>query len=99
MTSRSTASPVADRSVSRSFAFGSRASRGRSPDGPDCWLNWAVRERATSRAVGTVQATFSPSGPAAVGELAWVIGTRHQHQGYAKEAAGLIAAWLHEQRL
>jgi RimJ/RimL family protein N-acetyltransferase len=56
-----------------------------------------VRERATSHAVGTVQATIKPGQPAALAELAWVIGTRHQHQGFAKEAVGLIAAWLHEQ--
>ena len=72
---------------------------GHSPDERDRWLNWVVRERATARALGTVQATVRPdrhaNGPMA--ELAWVIGTAHQGNGFAKEAAATMAQWLQHQ--
>jgi hypothetical protein len=35
--------------------------RGRSPDGKDVWLNWAVRERRTRHIVGTMQPRQSNS--------------------------------------
>jgi len=73
-----------------------RQSRGRSPDGRSRWLNWVVRERSTGRAVGTIQATVSESGPGPVAELAWVIGTAYQRRGLAKEAVALMSAWLRE---
>ncbi len=72
---------------------------GHSPDERDRWLNWVVRERATARALGTVQATVRSgrhaNGP--VAELAWVIGTAHQGNGFAKEAAAAMARWLQHQ--
>jgi RimJ/RimL family protein N-acetyltransferase len=67
---------------------------GRSPDGTESWLNWALRERATGRAVGTVQATVTRCDQGPVAELAWVIGAADQGRGFAKEAARLTAAWL-----
>jgi RimJ/RimL family protein N-acetyltransferase len=76
-----------------------RQARGRSPDGRDCWLNWAVRQRTTGHAVGTVQATVKTSERAVVAELAWIIGTTFQRQGFAKEAVGVVAAWLMRQRV
>ncbi len=66
---------------------------GRSPDGGQGWLNWVVRVRETGVAVGTVQATVTEEGA----ELAWVVSTRHQGQGYAVEAATGMAAWLRGQ--
>jgi RimJ/RimL family protein N-acetyltransferase len=72
---------------------------GRSPDGRDDWLNWTVRRRAAGDAIGTVQATVKPARPSVIGELAWVIGTSHQGQGFAKEALGLVADWLREQHV
>jgi RimJ/RimL family protein N-acetyltransferase len=83
-----------------------RQARGRSPDGQDWWLNWVVRERATGRPVGTLQATIrtpelnpdlDPESAAATGpvaELAWVIGTAHQGRGFAKEAVAVVSSWL-----
>jgi RimJ/RimL family protein N-acetyltransferase len=71
-----------------------RQAHGRSPDGRDRWLNWVVRERATGHAVGTVQATVTTSAGAVIAQLAWVIATSHQRQGFAKEAAGAVGAWL-----
>jgi RimJ/RimL family protein N-acetyltransferase len=72
----------------------------------EIWLNWVVRLRETSEAVGTVQATVTladAAGPAGAGgspglaraaEVAWVIGTPWQGRGYAAEAAGALVAWL-----
>ena len=71
--------------------------QGGSPDGRSCWLNWVVREQATNRVVGTVQATVKLGGSAPVADLAWVIGASHQGNGFAKEAAAAMAAWLREQ--
>lgn len=71
-----------------------RQADGRSADGRDRWLNWMVRQRGSGRGVGTVQATVMNSEPGVVAELAWVIGSAHQRQGFAKEAAGATAGWL-----
>ncbi len=76
---------------------------GRSADGSEQWLNWIVRRADTGQAVGTVQATIAPSisVSASIGsadrraaQLAWVIARPHQHRGYAREAAQLMARWL-----
>jgi RimJ/RimL family protein N-acetyltransferase len=69
-----------------------RQARGRSPDGSQRWFNWIVREAATSVAVGYVQATEDVESRAA--EIAWVIGSRHQRRGYAREAAAAMVEWL-----
>lgn len=62
-----------------------------SPDPAEHWWNWVLRVRADGRLAGWVQATVA--GPRA--EIAWVIGTRWQGLGYAKEAAaGLVAHLL-----
>ncbi|MGZ4177515.1 MAG: GNAT family N-acetyltransferase, partial [Solirubrobacteraceae bacterium] len=76
-----------------------RQTRGASPDGGACWLNWVVRERATGRVVGTVQATVKAGDPTPVADLAWVVGASHQGNGFAKEAARAMAAWLRDQRI
>ncbi|MGH2877620.1 MAG: GNAT family N-acetyltransferase [Solirubrobacteraceae bacterium] len=72
---------------------------GRSPDGLERWLNWTVRERKSGQVVGTVQATVTGPGGCAVAELAWVLGIAHQRQGFAREAAGLVASWLHARHM
>jgi RimJ/RimL family protein N-acetyltransferase len=73
-----------------------RQTLGRSPDGRAAWLNWVVRERATARVVGTVQATVK-GGPIPTAELAWVVGAQHQGNGFAREAAATMATWLGQQ--
>jgi RimJ/RimL family protein N-acetyltransferase len=73
-----------------------RQVRGRSPDGKDLWLNWVVRERRTGQIVGTMQATIVAEQTSLIGVLAWVIGSAHQGQGIATEAAGLMASWLRQ---
>jgi RimJ/RimL family protein N-acetyltransferase len=63
-----------------------RQSIGRSPDGTQDWLNWVVRDRATHKAVGTLQATVSGR----TAELAWVIAASRQGEGLATEAATAV---------
>lgn len=73
---------------------------GRSPDGARTWLNWMLRHRRTGEVLGTVQATVAAldgEGSAQVAEVAWVVATPHQRQGYAQEAAAVMATWLGEQ--
>lgn len=67
---------------------------GRSPDGSQQWLNWIVRRRADQQALGTVQATVTQDGAAPSAEVAWVVAAPHQGNGYAREAAGVLVAWL-----
>ncbi|MBB5787110.1 GNAT family N-acetyltransferase [Jiangella mangrovi] len=69
-----------------------RLAAGRSPDGSEEWLNWVVRRRPDSRAVGYVQATVTDEGRQA--EIAWVVGTAFQGQGYATAAAAALVGWL-----
>jgi len=71
-----------------------RQSAGHSPTGHQGWLNWVVRHRGSGAAVGTVQATISRDAERLSADLAWVIATEHQRQGYASEAAAGMAAWL-----
>jgi RimJ/RimL family protein N-acetyltransferase len=67
-----------------------RLQRGLSPDGSEIWGNWVVRRHPDGVALGFVQATIGEQG----GDLAWVIGTVWQGQGYAGEAAAALAAFL-----
>jgi RimJ/RimL family protein N-acetyltransferase len=70
---------------------------GWSPDRHERWLNWIVCERGTGQAIGTTQATLTIDGDAVVGKVAWIVGSRHQRRGYAREAAAAMAVWLREQ--
>ena len=74
----------------------SRLVLGQSPDGKQGWLNWIVRDRGSAVAIGTVQATLHRTEGALSAELAWVIGAAHQRQGYAREAASGLVAWLRQ---
>ena len=69
---------------------------GWSSDRQERWLNWIVRERGTGQAIGTTQATLTIDGDVVIGAVAWVVGSRYQRRGYAREAAGAMAAWLRE---
>src|SRR4051794_30923901 len=64
---------------------------------PRGWLNWIVRRIDTGAIVGTVQATrFDERGhPAA--ELAWIVISSQQGQGYARESVAGMVAWLRDQ--
>jgi RimJ/RimL family protein N-acetyltransferase len=74
-----------------------RQVRARSPDGTELWLNWVARERSGGAVLGTMQATISLEQGVRVAVLAWTIGSAHQGQGLATEAAARIASWLREQ--
>ncbi len=56
-------------------------------------MNWVVRETATGRATGFVQATLTGD-EELVADVAWVVGVEHQGNGIATEAAGAMVAWL-----
>lgn len=71
-----------------------RQATGRSPDGGQGWLNWIVRELSNGRLVGSVQATLTLEGCVPMAELAWVIATSAQGNGYAGEASEAVTAWL-----
>ena len=63
----------------------------RSGDGREHWLNWVVREPASGRAVGFVQASVMDNGTAFV---AYVIAPGSQGQGYGREATAAMIAEL-----
>lgn len=63
---------------------------GRSSDGSQSWLNWVVRLAADERPIGFVQATIVDGSA----DIAWVIGTPWQGNGYASEAALALIGWL-----
>ena len=69
----------------------------RSADGSQRWLNWLVRDHRDVQALGTVQATVRMQRDGLPAEVAWVIGTTYQGQGYATEAAGLLVDCLRDQ--
>jgi RimJ/RimL family protein N-acetyltransferase len=62
----------------------------RSPDQQELWLNWVLRRKEDGKPDGTLQATVEES----EGLVAWVIATRYQRLGYAKEAARRLTLWL-----
>jgi RimJ/RimL family protein N-acetyltransferase len=67
-----------------------------SPSGSDAvWLNWTIRRRADTQAVGTAQATVV----GATAQLAWVVASRWQGRGYASDAALALVKWAAEHGL
>lgn len=58
------------------------------------WLNWVVRRKDDSAAVGTVQATVRRGDAGSRAHVAWVIGVPWQGQGFASEAACALVEWL-----
>lgn len=62
-----------------------------SPNDGETWHNWIVRR--VGAPIGYVQATVTGD----QADLAWVIGTAWQGQGYATEAATAIRDWLADQ--
>jgi RimJ/RimL family protein N-acetyltransferase len=67
-----------------------RLAVGRSADGKQTWLNWVVRLRASSAAVGTVQATVTGEHA----QIAWVVSVPWQRKGIATEATIALVDWL-----
>jgi RimJ/RimL family protein N-acetyltransferase len=65
-----------------------------SPRAGETWLNWVVRRRFDSQAVGTVQATIKTIDGRDVARLGWMIGVEWQNQGFASEAATALVKWV-----
>jgi RimJ/RimL family protein N-acetyltransferase len=79
-----TSSPPADVSaLTRQYEFWEGR---RSPDESELWLNWALREQGNTELIGHVQAGVLPHHA----DLAWVLGVRWQHRGYATEATKAV---------
>jgi RimJ/RimL family protein N-acetyltransferase len=68
-----------------------------SPRAGEDWLNWVVRQRLDSQALGTVQATVRLVDGLKVARLGWMIGVRWQNQGFASEAAIALVKWVRRQ--
>ena len=68
-----------------------------SPREGETWMNWVIRRRLDSKAVGTVQATIRGVGERQVARLGWMIGIPWQGKGYASEAAVALVEWVQRQ--
>jgi RimJ/RimL family protein N-acetyltransferase len=68
-----------------------------SPRASETWLNWVVRRRLDSQAVGTMQATIREVDGTTRSRLGWMIGVDWQNQGYATEAASALVKWVRRQ--
>jgi RimJ/RimL family protein N-acetyltransferase len=65
----------------------------RSPDGAERWLNWIVRDRADSRALGWVQATVRD----ASASVAYALLPSARGAGMASDAVRALLVWLGEE--
>jgi RimJ/RimL family protein N-acetyltransferase len=63
-----------------------------SPDKAQLWLNWLVHLEDDGTPIGYVQATVSETHA----DIAWLIGSLWQGNGYASEAALAMVQWLGE---
>jgi RimJ/RimL family protein N-acetyltransferase len=68
-----------------------------SPRKGEDWLNWVVRRRLDSQALGTVQVTMRSVQGRSVARLGWIIGIPWQSKGYASEAAVALVEWVRRQ--
>jgi RimJ/RimL family protein N-acetyltransferase len=68
-----------------------------SPRSGETWLNWVVRRRFDSQAIGTVQVTVRSVEGRQVARLGWMIGIPWQNQGFASEAAAALVKWVQRQ--
>ena len=65
-----------------------------SPREGESWLNWVIRRRLDSQAVGTVQATVRAVDGRQAARLGWMVGVEWQNQGFASEAATALVKWV-----
>jgi [ribosomal protein S5]-alanine N-acetyltransferase len=66
--------------LERRYAF---LELGKSPDGKEHWLNWAIFNRRTDEPLGMFQATVRDDAPS---DIAYIVFAAHWRQGIAKEA-------------
>lgn len=60
--------------------------------------NWVIRQRASPRAIGYIQATIESDQPGQdgmVAQVAWVLAVPAQGAGLATEAGTEMLTWLH----
>ncbi|MEH6517600.1 MAG: GNAT family N-acetyltransferase [Halioglobus sp.] len=62
----------------------------KSTDGHELWLTWLIFTVEGDRAIGYIQATVENS----KADIAWLVGSKWQGNGYASEAAATLSAWL-----
>jgi len=65
-----------------------------SPREGETWMNWVIRRRLDSQAVGTVQATIRGVEGRQAARLGWMVGVEWQNQGFASEAATALVKWV-----
>ena len=65
-----------------------------SPREGETWMNWVIRRRLDSQAVGTVQATIRGADGRQDARLGWMVGVEWQNQGFASEAATALVKWV-----
>jgi len=65
-----------------------------SPREGETWMNWVIRRRLDSQAVGTVQATIRGVDGRQAARLGWMVGVEWQNQGFASEAATALVKWV-----
>ena len=65
-----------------------------SPREGETWMNWVMRRRLDSQAVGTVQATIRGVDGRQAARLGWMVGVEWQNQGFASEAATALVKWV-----
>ncbi len=63
----------------------------KSPDETEVWLNWAAKNRATSKYIGHFQSGWDAKGGFSI---AYTVGVDFQNQGYAREAVASVVAFL-----
>jgi RimJ/RimL family protein N-acetyltransferase len=64
------------------------------------WCNWVIQvSTPPTWLAGTVQATIDASGGQPTAEVAWIVGTQWQGQGFATEAARALVDWLGRQSI
>jgi RimJ/RimL family protein N-acetyltransferase len=66
-----------------------------SPRPDESWLNWIVV--VEDQPVGFVQATVTERAEGGAADVAWLVGTAYQGQGFATEAASAAIAQLRRQ--
>ena len=65
-----------------------------SPREGETWMNWVIRRRLDSKAVGTMQATIRLVDGQQAARLGWMVGVEWQNQGFASEAATALVKWV-----
>jgi [ribosomal protein S5]-alanine N-acetyltransferase len=68
-----------------------KLSTGRSPDGTELWLNWALRKRLDGAFIGYVQATVNADKTATI---AYVVFPNSWNLGFGTEAVGWLLTTL-----